>query len=403
MFLYKLAETNRTAADQFYEEALTAYAAKPMEQFLYLSSYPFARNREVGEMPAWTIYRLPEGFAPNPRLARLFIQRLVASVQSILSAPVETTSSGNRLSDPAQMWLALTRLETEVQTQIPEMADAVAQAKGSLFSLLPQASQKRVGGIISAQNRPALSFDEQIETADKQTKPATRERDLALAVLRAPAAESLERVLAAADKISDSALKDQVISLLYFFRAQRAIKDKNLDDARKLAMKVAEIDRRAHLYLTIANEFLKQTEDQSRVRETLEEVTAAVKKAPNTIVTARALLGLANLYAKIDVNRAIELLGDAVNCINRLEAPDFSDQYVQIKVEGKEFGFYTGFPAPGFSPENGFREVGQQDFDGVLYQAANFSDKSLRALTTIAIVEPCLQQAAVAKPRKPKK
>jgi hypothetical protein len=115
------------------------------------------------------------------------------------------------------------------------------------------------------------------------------------------------------------------------------------------------------------------------------------------------LLGLANLYAKIDLNRAIELLGAAVNCINRLEAPDFSDQYVQIKVEGKEFGFYTGFPAPGFSPENGFREVGQQDFDGVLYQAANFSDKSLRALTTIAIVEPCLQQAAVAKPRKPKK
>jgi uncharacterized membrane-anchored protein len=138
-----------------------------------------------------------------------------------------------------------------------------------------------------------LSFDEQIETAEKQTKPATRERDLALAVLRAPAAESLERLLAAADKISDSALKDQVISLLYFFRAQRAIKDKNLDDARKLAMKVAEIDRRAHLYLTIANEFLKQTEDQSRVRETLEEVTAAVKKAPNTIVTAaRCLVSL---------------------------------------------------------------------------------------------------------------
>jgi hypothetical protein len=127
-------------------------------------------------------------------------------------------------------------------------------------------------------------------------------------------------------------------------------------------------------------------------------VTAAVKKAPSTIVTARALLGLATLYARIDVNRSIELLGDAVNCINRLETPDFSSQYVQIKVEGKDFGFYTGFQTPGFNPENAFRDVSKQDFDGVLYQAANFADKPLRVLTTIAVVEPCLQQ--VAKPKK---
>jgi len=45
----------------------------------------------------------------------------------------------------------------------------------------------------------------------------------------------------------------------------------------------------------------------------------------------------------------------------------------------------TGFPAPGFTPENGFRELGQ-DFDGVLYQSAILADKSLRALTTIALV-----------------
>ena len=65
-FLFKLAELNRTAADQFYLEALNAYARAPMDQFLYLSSYPFAEKREIGEMP---IYR--EAVPPfSPRLPR---------------------------------------------------------------------------------------------------------------------------------------------------------------------------------------------------------------------------------------------------------------------------------------------------------------------------------------------
>jgi len=184
---------------------------------------------------------------------------------------------------------------------------------------------------------------------------------------------------------------------------QAAIKDKKLDEARKLADKVSEIDRRAYLYFAIAEEFLKQAQDQERAAETLNEVSIAVKKAPSTIVTARAMLGLAYLYSKIDVNRSIELLGNAVSVINRLDAPDFSNQHVTIKVEGKDFGFYTGFQTPGFSPENGFREVGKEDFDGVLYQAANLADKSLRSLTTLALIEPCLQRANSPPIKKPKK
>jgi hypothetical protein len=402
-FLFELTTIDHALADQFYEEALVAYASKPMDEFLYLSSYPFANDREVGEMPAWTHYRLPKDFAPNPRLERLFVQKLLARAQSILSNPTEQVPGAWELTDAAQMWLALTKLETQIQAALPDLSPAVSQARGNLFPSLPQGSQKRVDGIINSQNRRVMSFDDQIEAAEKETNPAARERRLAFAVLSARTAD-LDRVLRAADKISDSSLRDQVVGLMYFLRAQAAIKDKRLDEARRLSEKVGELDRRAYLYVTIAEEFLKQTEDQGRTREMLEEVSAAAKKAPSTIVTARALLGLAHLFSKIDENRSIELLGNAVSCINRLEAPDFSSTYVQIKVEGKEFGFYTGFPTSGLSPENAFREVGKEDFDGVLYQAANLMDKSLRALTTLAVVEPCLSKVPPpTRIRKPKK
>lgn len=50
-FLYRLAALDRPAADQFYQQALGAYAGAPMERFLYLSSYPFGNDRQVGNMP----------------------------------------------------------------------------------------------------------------------------------------------------------------------------------------------------------------------------------------------------------------------------------------------------------------------------------------------------------------
>lgn len=62
---------------------------------------------------------------------------------------------------------------------------------------------------------------------------------------------------------------------------------------------------------------------------------------------------------------------------------------VLMKIEGKTFGSFAAVSTPGFSPENAFREMGKLDFDGSLVQATQFTDKSLRALTTLAVIEPC--------------
>ncbi len=101
------------------------------------------------------------------------------------------------------------------------------------------------------------------------------------------------------------------------------------------------------------------------------------------------MLALAYLYAKIDVDRGVEELGNAVKTINVLESPDFSLQFAMMKIEGKTFGSYAAYSTPGFSPENAFREMGKMDFDGSLIQAASFTDKQLRGLTTLAVIEPC--------------
>ncbi|HEY8227889.1 MAG TPA: hypothetical protein VIG25_21640 [Pyrinomonadaceae bacterium] len=400
-FLYTLSAVNRSAADQFYEEALAAYSKAPMDQLLYLSSFPFGNNREAGEMPTYSFYRVPDGFTPNPRLERLFVQTLLARTQSALEAPVEPVSSNDyRSSDPAQMWMALSRLQKQIEEALPDLSEPARQAKDKLYALLNAPSQRTVSRIVNSDNAPKLSFEEQVEAALKLTDVDRRDQQLTFAVTGAPATVSVEQVVDVVEKISDTGVRAPLQNWFYFFRTQSLIKEKRLDEARKLAGRVTELDQRAYLYSRIAEESLKEAEDQMEAREILNEISTAAAKAPNTIVTSRALLALAYLYSKIDTNLGIEELANAVKSINRLEAPDFSQQSVIMKIEGKTFGSYAAYATPGFNPENTFREIGKLDFDGSLMQAATFTDKSLRTLTTLALIEPCLQQTGKPKAKR---
>src|SRR6185369_5051991 len=115
-----------------------------------------------------------------------------------------------------------------------------------------------------------------------------------------------------------------------------------------------------------------------------------------------------NLYAKIDLSRSIEVLADAINCINRIEAPDFvsDDQAVEkTPVRLGRGGKYEGeylfrFYMPGMDPESAFRELGKIDFDTSLSQSNALNDKFQRAMTTLALADVCLQQQSRRKPRR---
>ena len=396
-FLFKLSEVNRTAADQFYAEALNAYGRAPMDQFLYLSSYPFAQRREIGEMPIYTFYPVPTALAPNPSLQRAFVLTLLGRARELIQNPA-SGARGTRFSDAGQIFLALSRLESLTATSLPDLSGALAEAKGSVASLLSQPEQQKAGDTLT--DPPRKTFDEKIEAADKLANAERREAGIALAILDAAETESLEKLEAAGAKLDDLKLRSQVMSLAYFYRAQKAIKDKNIEESRRLAAKVEEPDQRAYLYAQITTESLKQKKNDAEVREMLEEVLQAVAKAPDSEVKARAMLVAVHLYSTIDPNRAVSLLGDVIKTINHIESIDLTGDRINKKVEGKAFGTYGTLQTPGFSPEIVFREMGKLDFDGTLYVASNLADKSLRALTTLALADQCMKD--LPPPLKPK-
>jgi len=402
-FLFKLAAQNQQAADQLYLEALTAYGSTPMDQFLYLSSYPFGNTREAGEMPGSAYNQIPDGFTPRINLQQMFTQRLLARSQQALEMSIENVPK-QQWSDQAQMWMALSRLEKQIATNLPDLADSAVQTRDKLYALLNPNVQRRATGTIGEDNPPKKTFDERVEAAEKLTNVDNRDRDLTFAITGSSKDETVDRVVSVIDKISDAGVRESLSNWYFFFKTQAVLKNKNFDEARKLAGRVTELDQRVYLFTKIAEESLKENEDQTQIREMLNAIDADAAKAPKSIVTARALLALAHLYAKIDTIRGIEELASAVRVINNIEKPDFSQQFVMMKIEGKAFGSYAAFQTPGFNPETAFFEMSKLDFDGTLSQAASFTDKSLRSLTTIAVVEPCLVAATKSStPTKPPK
>src|SRR6185369_14058381 len=250
-------------------------------QFLYLSAYPFGNTRDAGEMPGYTVYRVPAGYVPNPALQRGFMQVLLRRVEQA-GTPVEV-SENRSYPEQAQMWLALTRLEKQVETELPDLFDATVRAKAKLFSLLSRPWQETVAGNIEADNKPESSFDAQVETAEKFADVGRREQMLVSAVTgRSSDDQPTDKVLGVIDKISDANVRAPLLNWFYYFRAQSMLKAKNLSEARAYAAKVTELDQRAYLFTRIAEESLKTNEDQTEARDLLNEISNVVSKAPKT-------------------------------------------------------------------------------------------------------------------------
>jgi len=413
-FLYRLAEVNEQAADQFYAQALAVYGDKPMREFLYLQAYPFAW-RETLNTPISSFYQVPANFEPNQSLRRGFVQVLLRRAQQALEVPPDEgdtyrTSHDTLMPGTVHLLEGLIRLEPQVRESLPDLWVPLTQAREKILVSLSIETQKLLlqpGREIST--KPDQTFDEQVESAQKISDVNERDELIATAVFGSEK-DSLEKVAQAIDKISDSILRAHLLEWFYFQRATKAVGEKHFEQAERLASRVEGQELRAFLHIEIAKGLLNKTETQTHAQELLEEAISEAKRASTTILAARTLLTASSLYAKIDLNRSIAVLANAVDCINRIEAPDFfSDgQALQKTSErrgrgGRGKGEYQfRFYVPGLDPERAFREIAKLDFDTSLSESSALTDKFQRTISTLGLADLCLAQAQQHTEEKPK-
>jgi hypothetical protein len=404
-FLYKLAKVDRGGADALYSEALAAYSGRDIDSLLLLSAYPFGRVKGI----AWSYWLVdvPEGFIPNAELQHQFAVALLRFSEDRLSTlmrqPPDAQPSGT--SEPEKIYGALHALESLYPQ--PTALARLAALEGQVMTLVPADRQSSLASpsnhtITFSTVKPLGEgdFNATIEKADDLPLGDQRDQLIMNAILTTSDSVPAEKIEAAAEKIGDDETRHEVLDWFYFDRARNAAGAGSLDDARKFAEHVEALDERAMLFLYIAEFSLKRAGDRARASDLLEAVVAAAQRAPETEAKARALIGVAHLYARLDYLRGIEVLREAVKTVNKLKDPDLASTEHERKIQAKNVTHYMDQNTPGFSLENAVRELGARDFEQTVSAASGLDDKYLRATAILAVAERCLEDSR--KTEKPK-
>jgi hypothetical protein len=395
VFLFQLFSVDQTAADQLFQSGLSAYSGGPIEGLFYLTVYPFALNLPAGPVDVRMYYQLPEAFSPRAGAQQSLLAALFRRADAAIGSPNNQTVDSSGLTEGARLLMSLQRLEPLIAQQQPALLERAASLKALLSAALSSELRLRATQLMRGyQLEPDTGMSQHfLEGAEREPNPDRRDMYLCLGILRAPEGEPADRLLDLVKGISDEKLRDGITNWLYFTLAQRAIKAELLDDAKQFADRVDLQDWRAYLYYNSAADAISRLDDRARATELLDEAAAMANKAPKTNETARALLGVAYLFAKFDQLRAAQVAQDAVKTINSVAEPDLTSTSVIQRIEGKQFSQYASLQMPGVSIENVFRELASFDFQGALVSAKSLEDRSLRAYAIIALADSCLARA----------
>lgn len=403
LFLFKLAEADRAAADSLFREALAAYAERDAADLVYLSVYPFALNHEPASVPVAIYYTPPQGFAPGAQLRELFLEALFRQVERKFKTPeVAAAKDSYETSEQGRLLTALTMLEPYIARTSPALLERALTLKGLAAAAASDQSRARAEEFARSdrENDESDSFARAEEAVEREANAPRREYAVARLVLSARGAEEFARAEALLDKVGDTELRGKLASYLYFRWTQQSVKEGQLDEAARLSKKVEELDYRALLSFEIAGAALKRLDDRARAAELLDAVAADALKAPDTPEKVRALLGVAHLYTDFDATRAAQVLRAAVKVSNLLPNADFSSEVVGRQIGNNYFTVFTAYNVPGMKLENAFRELGARDFESALSAAGEVADKYQRALAVLGLASTCLEQLA-ASPARP--
>lgn len=399
-----LAAKDRTATDAIYSAALARLANSPEAaagQLLLLSAYPFGEKRvwvSNGESSSSFGFDVPKEAQPDPAL----IARFLTTAASVLAKAAELNPAQVPDHAPriATALFTARLLEPKVAQYQPALLEAWRVAFGRLSALTEEAARTRLdrtledvarenvtqAGGNNAANAGTDRVQDAVERAEKAKTPQERDDYLADAATQASRQQEFERAITLTGRISDVTYRTAVRSWISFDAANHAIKEKRYDEARKHALDVEVTDQRAYLFFQIASTAFKD-KDRVRATELLEEATRNARAADNSAGKARALLGLANLYATLDFVRGFEVVADAVKTINQVA--DFNpEQRSLVRLLQRQNGQGSNvstFSVEAFDLGQTLSALARTDFERALGLAQSVEQKPLKYKTVIAL------------------
>ncbi len=394
--LYQIAGKDEAFASNIYVELIQTYQNESARKLLFLSAYPFSRERIFGVEKYQYGTTLPSGLTPRTDLQRPFLELFFNRVAYVAADPAQRSAPSTSFinPEPVQMIAALGEMESYVIQDHPSLMLQFSRAKANAQAMMTPEMFERLQKAKAQAEMNELTFEERLarlEKADEEGKLGDN-MIISLIIMINKTDAQFEQLKAWLDKIQEKPAREASISYYWYARAKLAIKETRFADSEAHAAKVPELEYQATLAFDLADAKLESITDAPTVYQTLNEVAKLARRMEDSPAKAKVLLGLAYQYEKIDHGFALEELGEAVRVINNLKDPDLFSAAQQRMIVGKTFAFYTSYSIPGFDPENTFRELSINDFGLALSNARSINDRVIRSVAVLAVAKNCVER-----------
>jgi len=394
--LYSVADKDAVFAEALYGELLASHANATPRRVLYLSAYPFARDRVFG-YERTNVANMPEALPPKPQLQARFLDLIIRRSDAFASDPANFNlppGDSWRPHDGVYIVTALQELQPIVMQSFSAMLPRLNAALSKGMSMLSEGDRKKISDRENQKSDFNRSFEERIaelEKADEEGK-LTDAMILKALIGGFKTEEQFEIFEPWLDKITDAEGKAGSVNYFWFIRSQFATKEKRFADAQKYAAKVPEVEHQAILWFGIAEKQLGDINDSATAYQTLADVGKVARRAEDSVGKAQVLLGLANLYEKLNHSFAVSELSDAVGVINKVKDGDLQSKYLLRHIQVKNMAFGASFSTPGYDLETTFAALSKTDFSLPLSNARTIDDKYYRTLAVLAIARNCIDR-----------
>ena len=393
--LFTIARKDRVFADALYNELLASHSVASPRKVIYLSAYPFARSQVLGYESTMYIANI-EDVAPNPQMQARFIDLLLRRSDAYASDPANygRQPEPNRPGEAVYIVTALQELEPIIIQSFPAFLPRLNTARAKAISMLNESDRKSIGDRDKWKASVTKGFEERLAELEKADEEGKLTDGMILRTLTGGMKneEHFKKMEPWLEKITDTEGRAKSISYFHFLRSKLATKEKRYADAQKYASKVIEVDFQALLWFDAAENQLKDINDAVMAYETLADVGRLARRAEDSVGKARVLLGLANLYEKLNHSFAISELSEAVAVANRLKDADLQTRWLLYHIKVKDMAFGASIGTPGYDLEHTFGTVSKNDFSLPLSNAKAIDDKFYRTIAVIAVAKNCIDR-----------
>jgi hypothetical protein len=400
-FLDTLRKHDAEAADQRIAALMTRAAGDPASDantVSLLSSYFFTPYLYFVFIPnggANTMRWNSENAGP-PAVAPALRAAFFNTSAQILMRPIVPAEQDRSSAGRAGTYLVIARLLPLFEQHAP---DRVAALRTKMAALTPDTPERARSADNSVLTRGLVPEDtsrdrvqEYLDRIDQAKDAGERDELYFNAAQAAISRNEHARARELANKIEDTDLRRQVRALVDFQTTSKAIQEKNVEEALRIA-RGGDLTSLQRTWAVTEAARIVGKDEPARATELLDEALVEARRIDQTsLERVRALVAIVTQLAELDRTRAWEIMPEVVKASNGVAGFSGEDGGLVVRAGSKTQTTMMNFNVVSFDLTGLFGALAKENLERAVDLARSFTGEAPRAVATLAVARAVLEK-----------